>query len=95
MVKPCYYHGGFPFLYKKLLIMNANPKHDVIIFNNDTKLNDFLVFDEEKYIIGVAKCYNVNYVDIKSFKNCKVLFNKSLWVGVCSSHMVALFFSKL
>jgi hypothetical protein len=95
MVKPCYYHGGFPFLYKKLFIMNVNPKHDVIIFNNDTKLNDFLVLDEEKYIIRVAKCYNVNYVDIKSFKNCKVLFNKSLWVGVCSSHMVALFFSKL
>jgi hypothetical protein len=75
--------------------MNANPKHDVIIFNNDTKLNNFLVLDEEKYQIRVAKCDNVNYVDIKSFLNCKVLFNKSLWVGVCSSHMVALFFSKL
>jgi hypothetical protein len=48
MVKPCYNDGGFPFLYKKLLIMNVNPKHDVIIFNNDTKLNDFLVLYEEK-----------------------------------------------
>ncbi len=48
MVKPCYYDGGFPFLHKKLLVMNANLKHDVIIFNNDTKLNDFLVLDEEK-----------------------------------------------
>jgi hypothetical protein len=28
--------------------MNVNPKHDVIIFNNDTKLNDFLVLDQEK-----------------------------------------------
>lgn len=28
--------------------MNVNPKHDVIIFNNDTKLNDLLVLDQEK-----------------------------------------------
>jgi hypothetical protein len=48
MVKPCYYDGGFPFLYKKNLIINVNLKHDVIIFNNDTKLKEFLLLHEEK-----------------------------------------------
>ncbi len=44
--------------------MNVNPKHDVIIFINDTKLNDFLVLDEEK---SSNRSCSVDYIDIKSF----------------------------